>query len=208
MDMSLSKPESAPVRTFLAIDLPSGERARLGRLQTDFAEFASFLKWSSPELLHITLRFLGNVPAARLSLVEDAARAAAAQTQPFSLHLSGLGAFPTGRSPRVIWVGLERDAGYATLEHLFIAAEDCLDASGFGRESRAFSPHITLARTRDAVPATERRHIAETLARVQAERDVHGSFDVTSLVVMQSDLRPTGPHYTPLATVPLRGRGT
>lgn len=194
---------AAPVRTFVSVELPDDDRRRLGALQDEFRDHAVFLKWSAPQLLHITLHFLGNVPAARLPAVEDATRRSAASARPHRLELAGLGAFPSVRNPRVIWVGLQGGPGLDQLMRLSEALERELEGAGFPREERPFRPHITLARTRDDISGGDRRRVGETLTQVQARGEVGGSFPVESLVVMRSDLQRTGPVYTPLAVAAL-----
>jgi 2'-5' RNA ligase len=198
MSTPLSK-QGAAIRTFLAAELPSRIRDDLGRLESDFVDHASALKWSSSILLHITLHFLGGLTADRVAAAEEAACAAAGECRPFTLHLSGLGAFPSESSPRVIWVGLARGAGYLDLEYLHSRASAALAARGFHLDERPFSPHITLARTRDTVTREDRQGIASALGRVKASRVVEGSFEVDHLTVMRSDLSPRGPRYTPMA---------
>ena len=208
MSAQLSKPgTSSTVRTFLAVELPDSLKVELSTLQTFFAGDASPLKWTAPRLLHITVRFLGNMRQTRLPDVEAAARAGAGQTTPFTLQLSGLGAFPNEHSPRVIWVGLEHDAGYAELQKLFSFTEDALSTRGFGREERAFAPHVTLARTRENASRAEMRAIGENLQKVKAHSNIQAHWRVQELVVMRSDLSVAGPKYTPLAAVPLSADG-
>src|SRR5947209_3926506 len=146
MAVQLSKcGPSSTVRTFLAVELPLSLREDLERSRSAFGDYAA-LKWSASSLLHITVRFLGNVHETRMTEVVGAASAAARHVEPFSLTLSGLGAFPNERSPRVLWVGLAHDDGYDILGRLYALLEDNLTAAGFPREERSFSPHITLAR--------------------------------------------------------------
>lgn len=206
MSARLSKPDAA-IRTFLAIELPRPIQDDLGRIESDFVEHASALKWSAADLLHITLRFLGTVSSDNMRDVQEAARTAAGQCRPFTLCLSGLGAFPSATAPRVIWVGLERGPGYLDLDYLHDLAEDALAARGFPKEERAFSPHITLARTRDNISRDDRYGVGEALQQVQASREVKGCFDVKKLTVMRSDLGPRGPRYTSVAVYPLGAGG-
>lgn len=191
------------LRTFLAIELPDALRTRLAAIEGDFSRHLSVLKWSGPDLLHITLRFLGGVPEIRMPLIMDAARDAASQTPDFRLSLSGLGAFPTVRKPRVIWVGLVKDQGYEALQQLFSRAEAGLVASGFQSEERSFAPHITLARTRDSISEPERRELGTALAGVAEHMTVDGTIPVQELTVMRSELGRGSPRYTPLARYPL-----
>jgi RNA 2',3'-cyclic 3'-phosphodiesterase len=208
MGGDLSKLErDVSARIFLAIALPPSLRAELAVLESSFASHATHLKWSAAELLHITVKFLGDVPVGRLGEVEDAARQAASLTAPFRLTTSSLGAFPNVRAPRVIWVGLEQDEGYEEMQRLFVRLEDGLAQRGFPRETRPFSPHITLARTRDRITAAERAELGTTLQQRQQKRLVPTSWRVGELLVMRSDLSRAGPRYTPLAAAPFQGGG-
>jgi 2'-5' RNA ligase len=206
MDKPLSKPEAeVSVRTFLAVELPRDQQEALGRIERHFEAQRSIVKLVAPQLLHLTLRFLGPVPHARLNEVEDAAAQAAGTVPSFSLELTELGAFPNERAPRVIWAGLASNAGLDTLRRLFVETETALESRGFGREERGFSPHITLARARDGISSSQRRSLGETLAGVKGSTSVSGCFPVRELVVMRSDLSPAGPRYTPLARAALAG---
>lgn len=191
------------IRTFLAIELPLALKEQLSSLEPEFSRYAAGLKWSPRDLIHITIRFVGGVPETRLPLVMEAAGQAAGRAAPFSLPLSGLGAFPTMRKPRVIWVGLEPGWGLDTLHELFADIEAGLQARGFPPESRPFSPHITLARTRDTLAEWERRELGTLLAEVAGRTSITGTIPVREVTVMRSDLGRSGPRYTPLARYPL-----
>jgi RNA 2',3'-cyclic 3'-phosphodiesterase len=191
------------IRTFLAIELPHTLKDRLSSLEPEFPRYAAGLKWSPPDLLHITLRFIGDVPETRLPAVMGAAQEAAGRAAPFSLTLSHLGSFPTARKPRVIWIGLEAGEGLDALNELFADIEAGLLARGFPAETRPFSPHVTLARTRDTLPESERRELGTLLAEVADRTAVEGTISVQDLTVMRSDLGRTGPRYTPLERYPL-----
>ncbi len=198
--------DSAPIRTFLAVELPGSEKAKLAALEREFAGHASVLKWVAADLLHITVRFLGSVRADRIDSVKEAALKSAAGVAPFSLAMVGLGAFPNVRLPRVIWVGLREDAGLESLQLLHRQIEAELSQRGFAPEDRRFSPHITLARTRDDASSSDRRALGDTLEQVRMKRNVSGAFEVDALVVMKSELGRSGPRYTPMERVSL-GRG-
>jgi RNA 2',3'-cyclic 3'-phosphodiesterase len=193
------------IRTFLALELPEALKGRLSALDAEFVQHASVLKWSAPNLIHITLRFLGGVPEGRMPLVMEAALEAAARVRPFTLALSGLGAFPAEGKPRVIWVGLASGEAYDALQDLFTGVEAGLAARDFPAETRAFSPHITLARTRDTISEAERRALGTRLAEVAGRTDIEGHVPVRALTVMRSDLSRTGPTYTAMARYSLGG---
>lgn len=175
----------------------------MGTIRRSFPDEGSLLKWVAPHLLHITVRFLGSVPQARLSLVEESAAASTAGVRPFALRLSGLGAFPSSRAPRVVWVGLEPGPGLETLQQLARRLETELVSRGFPHEERALSAHVTLARARDGISTADRRKLGEALVLAQGKYRITGGFQVRELVVMRSDLGRNGPTYTPLASLPL-----
>jgi 2'-5' RNA ligase len=202
MAPNLSKRPAGTIRTFIAIELPAPIRAALASIGDQLSGHAGVLKLVAPDLLHLTVRFLGGVPPERIAAVEQAAQEAAAGFPPFRLQLGPVGSFG-GSAPRVVWVGLRRDAGTEALHRLFGRLEDALYAHGFERERRPLSAHLTLARVREEAPRPLVRALGETVARLAAGPPPSGSFEVEALTVMRSDLSPQGPRYTPLAHAPL-----
>jgi RNA 2',3'-cyclic 3'-phosphodiesterase len=184
------------VRTFLAIGIPETEQHRLAAVQSQFSRQAATVKWVRPEMLHLTVRFLGNISRQHVSKVLAAAHQSAARIAPFSSSLAGLGAFPNDRNPKTIWVGLQQDGGLVSLKRLFELTEDALVNQGFAREPRLYSPHLTLGRVRDAVGPAQRRALGEELRHVRAGVPLSGSIPVRELLVMASRLDSNGPTYT------------
>lgn len=203
-DLSKAAP-TAVVRTFLAVPLPEAERERLAAVQRDLAAWNSLVKVVSPDLLHITVRFLGNVEENRLQGVNAAAAEGAGRVAPFTLRLAGVGAFPSLAAPRVVWAGLAPGAGLETLSRLHEELETALAVAGFPREERRFAPHISLARTRDDIASSDRRRLGAELPHLRERHPLDSDFPVNELIVMRSDLRRGGPVYTPLAVLPLAG---
>src|SRR4051812_26222335 len=97
-------------RTFIAIDLDPGTRARTVRLQEDLAETGPTVKWVEPENLHLTMLFLGEVDNRELLDVCRAVRAVTDRTPPFAMRVAGVGCFPNARRPRTVWAGIEDGA--------------------------------------------------------------------------------------------------
>lgn len=190
------------MRTFVAIDLDAPLRAALRDLQSRLkrAPLAHLGRWVDPESIHLTLKFLGDVPAARLPEVRQALRRAAGEVAPFEFALAGLGCFPSTRQPRVIWVGVEEPSG--SLERLQCIVERELGSIGFPREGRAFTPHLTLARLRDQAEVRERAELGAWLSRQEVGR--LGTMRAAEIVLMRSDLRPAGAVYTCLEAVPIQ----
>ena len=187
---------AAMLRTFIAAELPAGLRQALGRLQAELARAGVRARWVRPEGIHLTLRFLGDVPAGALAPLAETLAAAAAGQPALSLEAVGLGVFPGPRRPRVVWVGLageiERLAG------LQRRLEQALAAHAFPPEDRPFRPHLTLGRFGDAGPpgpvaAALAAHAGRRLAR----------FEIGELVLFRSELRPSGAAYTALARAAL-----
>ena len=146
------------------------------------------LRWVRQEQLHYTLKFLGEVDSARLPELSGVARSATRATAAFALELSGIGAFPTRRAPRVIWLGAA--AGAESLSQLASSLDKGLATIGFEAEQRPFQPHLTLARVKG--PAAER--VASRLVDAEVVGSV-ASCRIDSLVLMQSNLSPQGPTY-------------
>lgn len=161
------------------------------------------LKWVAPAAMHITVKFLGDIARTRIDYVQAGMIEAASTVPPFSLQVSGFGCFPNSRTPRVLWAGISDGDGKSTLRALFERIEDALAGRGFSRDERSFSPHITLARTRDTLSTAERRAVGEMFEQAQRVHNVSESLDVSHVTLMQSDLTRIGPVYTPLAGIPL-----
>jgi RNA 2',3'-cyclic 3'-phosphodiesterase len=196
--------DTSRVRTFVALELPESLQWEIAALESDFADHAAVLKWTRRENLHVTLKFLGQLPSSRVSEVVDSVREIARSARAFTADVVGIGAFPNQKTPRVLWVGL--DAKSALLvERLFVSMEQQLSVQGFERDARRFSPHITLARTRDGIGPGERQSLGVTLRRLQGERTVAGSFEAQHLTVMRSQLSPRGPKYTPIVRARFAG---
>lgn len=176
------------MRCFIAVDIDQPElRARLREIQVGLDSLGCGLKLVEPENIHVTLRFLGEIPS---SLASEVAKTLdKVRANPFTLTLRGLGAFPSPSRPRVVWVGVGE--GSAELSSLHRQVESLIKPLGFQPEREPFTPHITLARVK--VP----RNLS-SLARFIAERsDVEvGSMRVEEVKLKRSTLTPSGPIYS------------
>lgn len=188
----------AKIRSFLAIELPPFVLARIGEIQDLLRTSRAEVRWAKTEQIHVTLKFFGNIEEEQVAGISSIMEEATAQKSPFSLGVSGLGAFPSIRNPRVIWLGLE--GWEETLLPLQQDIEARLESVGFARETRPFRPHLTLGRVKSL---KGRRDLVDLIER---ERDVRiEPFAIDRIVLFRSDLRPTGPIYTPLAIRELSG---
>lgn len=187
------------LRVFIAVPLAGPLRSAVAQVRERFAGEPS-VRWVAPDNLHITLRFLGAVPEARLDDVAAAVEEASRQVGPFLLELGSCGRFPPRGAARVLWVGIT--AGGSELSTLSAVLEEALARQGFPRESKAFQPHVTVARIREgwSFPAAD-----QWLEEWQNHR--FGQMQVEAVHIMESRLRPQGPLYQSLREVPLGSAG-
>lgn len=187
------------LRTFLAVEIDPSVRQQAAELIQRLRLAVDGVSWVAPQNLHITLKFLGDVAAARIPQVSETVRQAVATTAPFVFESRGLGAFPRIERPNNLWIGCGE--GAQTLIALAERLDLALSKLGFARESRPMVPHLTLGRLRrggkppDNLVRLLREH-AEFLA---------GWTRVQHVVLFSSQLTPTGASYTPLDHVPLAG---
>ena len=188
------------IRTFVAVELPPDIKEKLAAIQADLHRLGHMdsVRWVHPESIHLTLKFLGNVPAAQIKAIGEALASACDGITPFTLTLTNLGCFPNPKRPNVIWVGVGGDL--KTLQRLQEAVEAHIAPLGYPPEKRPFHPHLTLGRVKRAKPE-ERRHIGASVT--SAELDIAGQIDVTAVSLMRSDLTPSGAKYTALRVVSL-----
>ncbi len=193
----------ALIRTFVAIELTVAARMALEAIQDHLrrGKGGRAGRWVRKEGIHLTLKFLGDVPEEKLEAIYEAVRQACEGRPPFAVTLAGLGCFPNARRPRVIWVGAQEETGQ--LVALQRAIDHELAALGFPPERRAFRAHLTLARIRKKA---ERREI-EVLGRSVAAYDPGevGKVWVDGVSVIKSVLGPQGATYTQLSKSLLAG---
>ncbi|MBN2058248.1 MAG: RNA 2',3'-cyclic phosphodiesterase [Candidatus Saganbacteria bacterium] len=176
------------MRTFISVELPDEIKGKAAELIAQLEQSKAEVKWVRPENLHLTLKFLGWVKDEQLAkMVELTAKAASGKSD-FRLVLKGLGAFPSGKSPRVVWVGTAE--GGDGLCQLARDLEQSLAAAGFKREEREFTPHLTLGRVKG------RKNLDRLKEKIMGLKDAElGAAKVDSIHIMKSTLRREGPIY-------------
>ncbi|MCL0087321.1 RNA 2',3'-cyclic phosphodiesterase [Dehalococcoidia bacterium] len=188
------------IRAFIAIELPDQAKCDLSQLLNSIRPGQErAVKWVNPDSIHLTLKFLGNIPAEKVANIARAIGEAAAVAKPFTVELQGLGAFPSLRSPRVVWVGVGGDV--QLIVNLQKRIDQVLIPLGFPTERRQFSPHLTLGRVRDKATSQERRSLGESIRSMRLE----GSppFLVDEVCLMRSTLTSAGAIYHRLASIHL-----
>lgn len=183
-------------RTFIAVPLDPHLAEVVAAVEQRLESAGARLRWVKPNNLHFTLRFLGHISAAQLVRVRTAVREAAAGFPAFTIRLQGVGAFPSERRPQVIWIGVAQ--GQERFGDLAAALDDRLARQRFPKEPRRFEAHLTLARVKEPGLWGSLGPLLAPLRAVDVGEQV-----VRSLIVMESQLRPSGALYTPVEEVPL-----
>jgi 2''-5'' RNA ligase len=178
------------MRLFVGVWLSEAMRKEvieyIGRIRNDSSGF----KWTGPENLHFTLKFLGEIPEVRLKELTLALKSAAARNQNFILKLGSTGFFPPRGNSRIVWVGVSDGSG--ELVKLADGVEHCCLEHGFTKADKMFQPHLTIARAKGDFPAVkllQNKFISET--------------GVSGFALIKSHLLPTGPEYQTLEIFPL-----
>jgi len=182
------------LRCFIAISLPYELKAKISGIQEKLKAAGADVSWTRPEGMHLTLKFFGEIEDKRIPKIEKALDAVVDGIPTFTLSVSGMGTFPDMRRPRVIWIGLKEDGG--NLLRLQKGVEEELKKTGFPSEDRRFTPHITLGRIRS-------NKNTDKLLRLIEEGKVEelGSFDVSEVHLIKSELKPAGAEYTELYSI-------
>ncbi|HHS96806.1 MAG TPA: RNA 2',3'-cyclic phosphodiesterase [Chloroflexi bacterium] len=159
------------------------------------------VRWVRAEGIHLTLKFLGETPVAKLPEIKGALAAVARNAPPSTFTVEGLGCFPNLRRPRVIWVGVQEPTG--RLAALQDAIEEVMAPFGYPPEGRGFTPHLTLGRVNRRVSPGDRARIGEVVSA--ADVGLLGEAPADRFVLFRSVLKPTGAEYSVLAEFPLQG---
>ena len=187
---------TAPLRLFVAISIPQPVRDEIIRVQQELQPLVSrdVARWARSDQFHLTLRFLGDVPADGVEDLKKSAGAVCRNARPLSLRAEGVGFFPNSRSPRVIWVGInDREGRLVSLQQQIETA-----VGQFSPEpgEKNFTGHVTLGRLKNPRPADTR----DLAARAQSlEKRLFGEWTADEIEIIRSELFPVGARYTSLA---------
>jgi RNA 2',3'-cyclic 3'-phosphodiesterase len=200
------------IRAFLAVELSPGLRAELVALQQELRQSIEqemkqnrHISWVQPAKMHLTIKFLGDMDEQLLDPLLGVLEQALGSQPSMSMPLERLGVFPRPHSPRVLWIGpsehWERGTEAKKMVEIRDAIEEASESLGFLREAKPFSPHLTMARIK-----TGERHVGAVLATsgVLDQPLSLGSLAVGSVVLVKSELKPTGSVYTRLWEARLR----
>lgn len=193
------------MRLFIALDLTDAIRDRIRLFMDGVRNFAPDIRWVRPESLHITMKFIGEKPAEAAEQIKTAL--SAIEADPVRLKVQGYGFFPTQKSPRVFWIGI--DAG-EQLSNLAKAVDDATAALGIPREDHPFTPHLTLARAGSGAPRREKgdgpnrnfQRLQEKLSALPSPE--FGTMTANEFFLFESELGRGGSRYTKIARFPLK----
>jgi 2'-5' RNA ligase len=190
------------LRTFVAVNFSPELRRALAEAGAGLSRSTPqrAMQWVKADNIHLTLKFLGDVPTDRIPEIAEALTASVGVVEPFQFTATGLGCFPNIRKPRVVWAGVEEE-GARKLIALAAAVEAALNPLGFPKEARPFSPHLTLGRVRRETPPPDAARVGQAVAAQPMAR--WGTQAVSAIHLMKSDLQPGGSIYTTLHTANL-----
>jgi len=192
------------MRAFIAIDLPENIRSALSRKQSELRDSLAKMnrdtgkqdaeiRWTRPEGIHLTLKFLGEIPQARISQVIESLPAIGA-FESIPIEVKGFGFFPSATRAQVFWAGVEAPPA---LTHLARNIEEAMEKIGFAPEKRNYSPHLTLARFKNPRPRPELRSLVEAQGQISI-----GRFEAAEFFLFESKLSPRGAEYGKVARFP------
>jgi 2'-5' RNA ligase len=186
------------LRCFIAVEIPGPLKAKIGELIDLLRQTGADVRWVRKENVHITLKFLGKTEDTSVGEIKNALTRKLSHYGPFYIRISGTGTFPSGRFPRIIWIGMERSE---ILDHIHKTVEEVMSGFGYKPEDRSFSPHLTIGRVKS------NKRMNELLEKIDEMRSAFiGDLGIGGISVMKSELRPAGPEYERLAEINFVGR--
>jgi 2'-5' RNA ligase len=184
------------MRLFIAIEIPEEIKKQMAEAQRRLQGIGVDASWTRSEGIHLTLKFLGEIPESKVPEIMSALTGAAGGLGRLRFEVAGVGVFPNPRNARVVWVGVSGDI--EKLTGLQAAVEDAMARLGMKREERKFTPHLTLGRIKYI------RSQKSWLGALEELKDIRlPGFEVTSVHLMKSELKPAGAVYTEMGRAEL-----
>ncbi len=190
-DPRASEIDDPSMRLFVAIELNDDVRAALVRAQDSLRPRCDGVRWIPAEQLHLTLKFIGEVPEAEINRLVDAVREVAAGSPGFTMGLTSCGCFPPRGAVRIVWGGADEPSGM--LVQLADTVNRKLEPLGVATERQEFSSHVTIGRVREDHSGGRLRSVVEQTKLPPVQQSAPW------ITLMSSALGPKGPTYTPVA---------
>jgi 2'-5' RNA ligase len=188
------------MRTFIAIELPQEIKNRLAQLQTLLKKSGADVKWVKPDNIHLTLKFLGEISEETLPKIIKIIESATLGKKQFEISLSSLGTFPEGKTPRVIWIGVNK--GDQEIKNIAETLEENILAGlDIPKENRPFSSHITIGRVKSNLNMGRLTKDLKEFEGYFGKETIE--FKTSGITLFKSSLGPSGPSYEPLKVVNL-----
>jgi RNA 2',3'-cyclic 3'-phosphodiesterase len=185
------------IRTFIAFDIPTEIREHISTFTEKLRKSHADVKWVNAKNIHITLKFLGDVAENLISEVANQVNDSIEAIKPFEIQIIGSGAFPNYKKPRIIWIGAQSPNNL--LQSVASSLETNLAQLGFDKEDRPYAPHLTIGRVKSL------SGIHDVVNQLQENENYDfGKYLSNEIIVMRSDLKPSGPIYTPLQKINIK----
>ena len=186
------------LRCFIAIEIPETIKKSIAAIIDNLKKSDSDVKWVSEENIHITLQFLGETEESLIPDIKGALYKILAPYSSFYIKIADVGCFPSGKRPRVIWVGIKESQ---SLINLYKDISNEMVKFGYQKEERGFTPHVTIGRVKS------NRNMRELLSRLDELKVTDfPDFEVQDIKLMKSELKPSGAKYYSLAEIPFGRR--
>ena len=185
------------MRTFIAIEIPGEIKQKMADVQRRLRDTAVDAGWTRPEGIHLTLKFLGEIPESKVPDIMGTLTRALGGTGGFRLEIERVGTFPSPKNARVVWVGVSGDV--ERLMNLQTAVEDAMAELGMERDDRLFTPHLTLGRIKYLRSKEKWLNILEEIKNIKLS-----GFDVKAVALMKSELKRTGAVYSEMGRIELK----
>ena len=185
-------------RLFIAAEISDKMRRKLEDVQDNLRQTDAIVKWVRMKNVHVTVKFIGGLGLEHVPRVEEIMAEAAAEAAPFSMEIKGLATFPPRKTPRVVFADMVK--GQKPLERIYRVLNNGLTELGVKREHRDYRPHLTIGRVKSA------KGVDSLKAEIERHKEMNfGSEEVSEILLIISDLQPSGPEYSVMARVPLTG---
>jgi 2'-5' RNA ligase len=191
------------IRCFIAIELPIAAQKMIETITCELQKVVkSGFRWIPIHNIHLTLKFLGDVQKSNLLQIYDLINQSASLYPDFSLTIGKLGVFPNPQKPRIVWIGVQAPSELFDLQKLIDIQAEII---GIPKELRLFTPHLTLARSKEITHFEEIKALGNAIAHHNRSPQSI-SISVSKLTLFQSDLKPGGARYTQIVGAGLKTR--